>query len=553
MSFTKNFNKGRGVLAAAARLNVAAENIEEEKPVVTQQAIDTAVDTGNTVDESATVATDITGETTQPAESGQATDVAVTAADETAEAQVVETPAVETPATEPAAAAPVEAPAEEAPAADQAQDAPVEAAVQADDTSEQIEETIETVEEVHEEAQELGETVEKTDDLITDQETLVSLADELDTQADNGGAEPETIRAVEIAVEGIITRMQGGRRPSRVTPSLESFGGVRSKVVSTRLAAESIREWAAEAGKAIAAFFAKIIEGIKALFSKLTGSTGEMKKQILLLKNQVEEAEVSNAPVVITPPVASRLKLAGKVSKEALFAGIARIRKFLQAILKMFKANKTVAEGVNLDLLASNPDEVKIKTGDLAGEIKRLGKVSEKSGDGSATVTYMEELPGDTTVDLTGPDVIEVEGKYYRAAASIDVSIESPATENEDGSVELRALSKEETKKILSDLENLVGDLEDLETPVKETEGMVSKFMDWIKGAGTSAKEGSRAGWEAAKGFAQRMAAGAARALSTVARYVASYIQAVLSFIKSSFGGKKEVKALADEPRKLTA
>jgi hypothetical protein len=361
------------------------------------------------------------------------------------------------------------------------------------------------------------------------------LADELDEQADNGGAEPETIRAVEIAVEGIITRMQGGRRPTRVTPSLESFGGVRSKVVSTRLAAESIREWVAEAGKAIAEFFKKILEGIKALFAKLTGSTADMKKQIALLTNEVKASENKEGTLKISSSVAARLKLGGKVSKEALFAGIARMRKFVQAMLRVFKANKETAQGVNMDALAASPEEVKIKTAAISNEIKRLGKVSEKTEDGAATVTYLEELPGDTTVDLTGPDIVEIDGKYYRAAASLDVTIESPATESEDDEVELRRLTKEETEKILSDLSNLVSEVEELETPVKETEGIISGFLNWIKSAGNSAKEGTRSGWEAAKGFAQRMAASAARSLSTVVRFVAAFVYAVLTFLKAAF------------------
>lgn len=431
-----------------------------------------------------------------------------------------------------------------------------EAATPAPEQSEEVKETVnldETLEEVAE-VEEAGEVVaadvEKTDDLITDQETLVSLADELDEQADNGGAEPETIRAVEIAVEGIITRMQGGRRPSRVTPSLESFGGVRSKVVSTRLAAESIREWAAAAGKAIAEFFKKILEGIKALFAKLTGSTADMKKQIALLTNEVKASENKEGTLKISSSVAARLKLGGKVSKEALFAGIARMRKFVQAMLRVFKANKETAQGVNLDALAGAPEEVKIKTAAISNEIKRLGKVSEKTDDGAATVTYLEELPGDTTVDLTGPDIVEIDGKYYRAAASLDVTIESPATESEDDEVELRRLTKEETEKILSDLSNLVGEVEELETPVKETEGVISGFLNWIKSAGNSVKEGTRSGWEAAKGFAQRMAASAARSLSTVVRFVAGYVYAVLAFIKSAFASNKP-KAIGMTPAKL--
>lgn len=413
-----------------------------------------------------------------------------------------------------------------------------------------LDETLEEVAEVEEAGEVVAADVEKTDDLITDQETLVSLADELDEQADNGGAEPETIRAVEIAVEGIITRMQGGRRPTRVTPSLESFGGVRSKVVSTRLAAESIREWAAAAGRAIAEFFKKILEGIKALFAKLTGSTADMKKQIALLTNEVKASENKEGTLKISSSVAARLKLGGKVSKEALFAGIARMRKFVQAMLRVFKANKETAEGVNLDALAGSPEEVKIKTATISNEIKRLGKVSEKTEEGAATVTYLEELPGDTTVDLTGPDIVEIDGKYYRAAASLDVTIESPATESEDDEVELRRLTKEETEKILSDLSNLVGDVEELETPVKETEGVISGFFNWIKSAGNSAKEGTRSGWEVAKGFAQRMAASAARSLSTVVRFVAGYVYAVLAFIKSAFASNKP-KAIGMTPAKL--
>jgi hypothetical protein len=186
-----------------------------------------------------------------------------------------------------------------------------------------LDETLEEVAEVEEAGEVVAADVEKTDDLITDQETLVSLADELDEQADNGGAEPETIRAVEIAVEGIITRMQGGRRPSRVTPSLESFGGVRSKVVSTRLAAESIREWAAAAGKAIAEFFKKIIAGLSAMLGKITSMTSSLKKQISELKDTVKNSKPVQGTIKVSASLVARLKLGGKFTKDALFSGLA--------------------------------------------------------------------------------------------------------------------------------------------------------------------------------------------------------------------------------------
>jgi hypothetical protein len=523
---------------------VSKENLEEGTEG-TEGALDAAIDAGNTTDESAVAATDITGETTEQS----AETPAVVESEQTTEVPAdTTTPEVsETPAAEPAAEPAVETPAVAEEPAAEVTDAPV-----LDEDS--FEETLDTVEEVGGEAEEIGETVEKTDGLITDQETLLSLADNLDQQADDGGASPETIQAIEIAVEGIVTRMNGGKRPGRITPSMESFGGTRSKLVSTRLAAESIREWAAEAGKAIAEFFAKILAGIKALLGKLSGSTGDMKKQIAQLTTSIETATVSEANIKVSASIASRLKLGGKVSKETLFAGIARMRKFIQSMLKVFKANKATAAGVNLDALAANPEEVKINTSAVSNEIKRLGKTTEKGEDGTATVTYMEELPGDTTVDLTGPDIVEVDGKFYRAASSVDVNIESPATENEDGTVELRPMSKEETKKILADLDNLVGDLEDLESPVKETEGLVGNFLNWIKGAANSTKEGSREGYEAAKGFAQRMAAGAARGLSIVVRFVASYVYAALAFIKAAFGGAKPaVPAIGNTPAKLAA
>ena len=407
-----------------------------------------------------------------------------------------------------------------------------------------LDETLEEVAEVEEAGEVVAADVEKTDDLITDQETLVSLADELDEQADNGGAEPETIRAVEIAVEGIITRMQGGRRPTRVTPSLESFGGVRSKVVSTRLAAESIREWAAAAGKAIAEFFKKIIAGLSAMLGKITSMTSSLKKQISELKDTVKNSKPVQGTIKVSASLVARLKLGGKFTKDALFSGLARVKKFIATMLKIFSANKATAQGANLEAVAADVENAKFDTSALSGEIKRAGKVSEKTDDGIVTVSYLEELPGDTSVDLTGPDVVSIDGVNYRAASSLDINIENTASEEAEASVELSGLSNDELTRILDDLGYIVTSIEDIEQPVKETQGIVSKFNDWIKSAANSTKEATQTGWNAVKGFAQRIAAGASRAIATVVRFVTSYVHNVVSFIKGIFPSKKaEAKA----------
>ena len=407
-----------------------------------------------------------------------------------------------------------------------------------------LDETLEEVAEVEEAGEEVAADVEKTDDLITDQETLVSLADELDEQADNGGAEPETIRAVEIAVEGIITRMQGGRRPSRVTPSLESFGGVRSKVVSTRLAAESIREWAAAAGKAIAEFFKKIIAGLSAMLGKITSMTSSLKKQISELKDTVKNSKPVQGTIKVSASLVARLKLGGKFTKDALFSGLARVKKFIATMLKIFSANKATAQGANLEAVAADVENAKFDTSALSGEIKRAGKVSEKTDDGIVTVSYLEELPGDTSVDLTGPDVVSIDGVNYRAASSLDINIENTASEEAEASVELSGLSNDELTRILDDLGYIVTSIEDIEQPVKETQGIVSKFNDWIKSAASSTKEATQTGWNAVKGFAQRVAAGASRAIAIVVRFVTSYVHSVVSFIKGIFpSNKAEAKA----------
>ena len=407
-----------------------------------------------------------------------------------------------------------------------------------------LDETLEEVAEVEEAGEVVAADVEKTDDLITDQETLVSLADELDEQADNGGAEPETIRAVEIAVEGIITRMQGGRRPTRVTPSLESFGGVRSKVVSTRLAAESIREWAAAAGKAIAEFFKKIIAGLSAMLGKITSMTSSLKKQISELKDTVKNSKPVQGTIKVSASLVARLKLGGKFTKDALFSGLARVKKFIASMLKIFSANKATAQSANLEAVAADVENAKFDTSALSGEIKRAGKVSEKTDDGIVTVSYLEELPGDTSVDLTGPDVVSIDGVNYRAASSLDINIENTASEEAEASVELSGLTNDELIRILDDLGYIVTSIEDIEQPVKETQGIVSKFNDWIKSAASSTKEATQTGWNAVKGFAQRIAAGASRAIATVVRFVTGYVHSVVSFIKGIFPSKKaEAKA----------
>lgn len=91
-------------------------------------------------------------------------------------------------------------------------------------------------------------------DMVADSsDELSKLADVMEKTTENGGMDEQTAEVIEVAVEGIYSRM-GVKRFAKM-PALESFGEKTSRLQATRIAVEGVKEFVANAWK-------KIIEAI---------------------------------------------------------------------------------------------------------------------------------------------------------------------------------------------------------------------------------------------------------------------------------------------------
>lgn len=115
------------------------------------------------------------------------------------------------------------------------------------------------------EAEELETAVEELGDELgeatDDAGRVAEVAEHLEQSAENGGATPEAVAAIEVATEGLLAKYDLSLK--HAMPALESFGDLKTRSSQTKYAAESMAEKAKELGK-------KVMDGIRAMINWLT-------------------------------------------------------------------------------------------------------------------------------------------------------------------------------------------------------------------------------------------------------------------------------------------
>lgn len=133
-------------------------------------------------------------------------------------------------------------------------------------------------------------------------DALEEIAESMPATIEAGGLTPEAANTVGLAVEGYY-KMLG--MSTKSLPAMEHYGNASSRVQSTRLAMEGIKETAKAAWEAIKKYIKKIADWILAQYNKIFGNAERLQARAKALQKRVEadlpgtpkEAKIENETV----------------------------------------------------------------------------------------------------------------------------------------------------------------------------------------------------------------------------------------------------------------
>lgn len=124
--------------------------------------------------------------------------------------------------------------------------------------------------EMNEAAADVDAGTDAVEQTSADAEQLDAIADTMEASEETGGLDETSAAIAEVAVEAIYARLGVTRR--KPLPAMESFGSSSTRLRSTKLAVEGIREMASKAWAAIVEFCKKIKDFFVRLWKFITDS-----------------------------------------------------------------------------------------------------------------------------------------------------------------------------------------------------------------------------------------------------------------------------------------
>lgn len=141
--------------------------------------------------------------------------------------------------------------------------------------------------EVNDSATEGAEDQAQVDEATDAVEALESMIVAMESAVANGGLDRNGAMMMNIGVESIYARV-GIESNRRSSPALESFGGTSSRIGSTQLALEDMKEKAAEIWKAIVAAITRAVEWVVDHFNKMFGAAEKLQKRAEAVMKKAE-------------------------------------------------------------------------------------------------------------------------------------------------------------------------------------------------------------------------------------------------------------------------
>lgn len=382
------------------------------------------------------------------------------------------------------------------------------------------------------------------DQAIEDSETLETVASQLESREQSGGATPEEAEMAEITVESICNRLGIARNPMQ---SMESFSSRSSRVRATRLSVEGIREVGDTIWKYIVKIYKKIKEWVLKAWDYLFDARTKLLARAKALEARLENVEGTPKESVIQGGFIKDLMVGNS------FTGVANADKALGEAVKKVKDAAAVRVGDMATAIAeaagtgaANSPERIISV--VEGEVNKLADAVSTKGVGASVVSKTKSsknyvimfapLGGDVPV-VTIPDKGSAKGiellKLYKKAKVTTEKSYDKVNENFKAPVLKESDMSNAVSKVISALE----DMEDVKKDVNKFRDELEKAIKKLDSVGQTAsksdanKEANKVAKEAGQVVAvlPRVVSGA---ITNGSKVILNYCRAVLDYVQKS-------------------
>lgn len=382
------------------------------------------------------------------------------------------------------------------------------------------------------------------DQAIEDSETLETVASQLESREQSGGATPEEAEMAEITVESICNRLGIARNPMQ---SMESFSSRSSRVRATRLSVEGIREVGDTIWKYIVKIYKKIKEWVLKAWDYLFDARTKLLRRAKALEARVEKVEGTPKESVIQGSFIKDLMVG------TAFKGVANTDKALGEAVKKVKDAAAVRVGDMAAAIADATgtgaanstdriiDVVQKEVDKLAGAVSTKGvgaDVVSKSKSSKEYKVMFAPLGGEVPV-VTIPESGAAKGidllKLYKKAKVTTEKSYDKVNENFKAPVLKEAEMIGAVGKVIAALE----DMEDVKKDVNKFRDELEKAIKKLDSVGQaptkddSSKEVNKVAKEAGQVVAvlPRVVSGA---ITNGSKVILSYCRAVLDYVQKS-------------------
>lgn len=382
------------------------------------------------------------------------------------------------------------------------------------------------------------------DQAIEDSETLETVASQLESREQSGGATPEEAEMAEITVESICNRLGIARNPMQ---SMESFSSRSSRVRATRLSVEGIREVGDTIWKYIVKIYKKIKEWVLKAWDYLFDARTKLLARAKALEARLEKVEGTPKESVIQGGFIKDLMVGNN------FTGVENTKTALDAAVKKVKAAAAVRVGDMATKIATATQNEAANSKErivsvVQGEIDALvdgistkgaenGAIAKPKG-GKGYLVMFAPLGAEVPVILM-PAKGSIQGadalKLYKKAKVVTEKSYDKVNENFKAKVLEEADMSGAVSKVISALE----DMEDVKKDVNKFRDELEKAIKKLDSVGQTPtkdatnKDVNKVAKEAGQVVAvlPRVVSGA---ITNGSKVILNYCRAVLDYVQKS-------------------
>lgn len=296
------------------------------------------------------------------------------------------------------------------------------------DNAESLETELLEVQEVEAEGVEQEAQVEEA---IEVSEALDEYQEALESIGKQGGLDRNGAMILQIGLEQLCARV--GIEPTAMAfPSMESFGGATSRIHSTKVAMESVKETAKKVWEAIMAAIKRAGAWLKDFWKKLTDSNHRLKARADKIKAAVASVKGEATGEIENSSLADKLHINGKVEKN-FGQDFDEFTKFCEAMAgkvvpAVVETSKKVVDIIPKAVQDQGMEDIPFKVAEVKGAFSGL-QLSAAEGESVEGVEVLKskQLLGGKALVVQVPTADGVAGAMAFAKCKTSISFFKPA------------------------------------------------------------------------------------------------------------------------------